>query len=215
MMKRTGWKALLVLSAVCLMCMGGVIYAFLTHQAVLTNVFTVGNVSAELTEPSWSAEDGEGIFPGEEFDKDPTVTISSGSADAVAFMEVTIPKKNVELINASGGKEAAALTELFRIGDLKTGWVELTGTGIGASSDTAVTRVYACTSVLTAGDAKTLFDTVTFANVAEGQIGSSEELKLTVTADLIQAGGMSIEDPDAITSSELIAIYGKFKGQNS
>lgn len=51
--------------------------AYFTDTAQADNVFTVGNVDIELTEPNWDAEgskDAPDAYPGEALKKDPTIT---------------------------------------------------------------------------------------------------------------------------------------------
>lgn len=47
--------------------------AYFTDSEKKDNVFTVGNVSIELTEPNWDKEEVDDIYPGESLAKDPTV----------------------------------------------------------------------------------------------------------------------------------------------
>ena len=54
----------------------GASLAYLTDEEEATNVFTVGNVDIELTEPNWDATgkaEAEDVYPGEPLAKDPTV----------------------------------------------------------------------------------------------------------------------------------------------
>lgn len=54
----------------------GASLAYLTDEEEATNVFTVGNVDIELTEPNWEATgkaEAEDVYPGEPLAKDPTV----------------------------------------------------------------------------------------------------------------------------------------------
>lgn len=194
------------------LAVGGV-YAYLTYTAQVTNTFTVGNVTATLTEPAWTgAEDGahENIYPGQSFDKDPTVTMAEGSNPAVVFIEVTYPVKEVITIGSDGKKKAAADTQLFTPGTLGEGWIELSD--YESSGEDAVTKVYGFDDELEAGSSATLFDTVTFANVAEGQV--VDDVNIVVRADVIQAGGME-KAGEKFTAAELGSVYDMFVAQNS
>ena len=65
---------------------------FIHHfRLCLKVVLAASALVAALTEPSWTgAEEGahDDIYPGQSFDKNPAITIGSGSNDAVVFMEV-------------------------------------------------------------------------------------------------------------------------------
>ena len=213
--KGFGFKAALAAAAlVAVLAIGG-IYAYLTYTQSVTNTFTVGKVEAELTEPAWTAAGDEAhrdIYPGQTIAKDPTVTMGAESNPAVVFMEVTYPKKEVITVGAGGTRNAAAATELFTPGELGTGWVELTAKQKSDSAAGTVTRVYGLKNELGAGASSTLFESVTFANVVEGQV--IDDVAIGVKADVIQAGGME-KAGDAYTEGELGAIYDRFVAQNA
>ena len=211
-MKKVNLKAVLAAAAVLAVLTVGGIYAYLTFTQSVTNTFTVGSVSATLTEPGWdaAADEHSDIYPAKSFVKDPTITIGETSNDAVVFMEVTYPVQNVVTANSDGSKNAAADTQLFTPGTLGDGWTELSAketTGEGT-----VTKVYGLNTELAAGEDSTLFEEVTFANVVEGEVSGS--LDVVVKADAIQAGGMT-KAGDTYTAEELGAIYDKFVAQNA
>lgn len=211
-MKKVNLKAVLAAAAVLAVLTVGGIYAYLTFTQSVTNTFTVGSVSATLTEPEWdaAADEHSDIYPTKKFVKDPTITIGEGSNDAVVFMEVTYPVQEVVTANADGSKNAAVDTQLFTPGTLGDGWTELSAketTGEGT-----VTKVYGLNKELAAGEDSTLFEEITFANVVEGEVSGS--LDVVVKADIIQAGGMT-KAGDTYTAEELGSIYDKFVAQNT
>ncbi|MDO4939037.1 MAG: SipW-dependent-type signal peptide-containing protein [Lachnospiraceae bacterium] len=206
-----------IAAAVAVLAIGGV-YAYLTYTTSVTNTFTVGNVSATLTEPGWTAAETadpnahSNIYPGQVFDKDPTVTLGETSSPAVIFIEVCYPNQEAVTIGTDGKKQAAAVTQLFTPGSLNEGWTELTSKSKTDTTAKTITRVYAYNDELDKGESATVFDTVTFANIAEGQ--SLTSLDVVVKADIIQAGGMA-KAGDKYTSAELGDIYDKFVAQNT
>lgn len=71
-------KVLAMILVICLaMAIGvGATLAYLKDDASVTNVFTVGNVTIELTEPKWEEtgkEEAKEVYGGEALAKDPTV----------------------------------------------------------------------------------------------------------------------------------------------
>ena len=211
-------KVTIAVAALLAVLTAGVVYAYLTYTAELTNTFTVGNVSATLTEPKWAEAETansdihKNIYPGQSFAKDPTITMSDTSSPAVVFLEITYPYQSVVTLDNNGRKQAAADTQLFTPGTLKTGWAELNGKSVTDTTKHTITRVYAYNNELSAKDSTTLFDTVTFANIAEGT--ELTQLSIKVKADIIQAGGMA-KAGATYTSEELGAIYDKFVAQNA
>ena len=77
-------KIMAVCLTVCLAAVaviGGTL-AYFTDKDEAENVFTVGNVNIDLTEPNWDAEgskDADTVYPGEPLKKDPTVTVDEKS----------------------------------------------------------------------------------------------------------------------------------------
>lgn len=98
------------------MAIGGVM-AYFTDADTVTNKFTVGKVSLDLTEPNWNPEnddkDGDGlkdaytIMPGFEVEKDPQIT-NTGVNDEFVFMTVTVPYYNVVTATENGEVEENA-----------------------------------------------------------------------------------------------------------
>ena len=74
-MKKKVLSVFLVVALIAITAMGTLAYFTDTDDA--ENVFTVGNVSIDLTEPNWEGEgkeDAPEVYPGEALAKDPTVT---------------------------------------------------------------------------------------------------------------------------------------------
>lgn len=69
--------------------------AYFTDTHAQTNTFTMGKVDIELTEPNYvPAEDGKlKVFPGQSYDKDPTITVAADSEDCYLVATVTITKR--------------------------------------------------------------------------------------------------------------------------
>ncbi len=68
--------ALCVVAIIAVTAIAGASLAYLTDNEAKTNVFTVGKVDIELTEPNWDATgaaEADDVYPGEPLAKDPTV----------------------------------------------------------------------------------------------------------------------------------------------
>lgn len=84
--------------------------AYLSDSEKMDNVFTVGKVEIELTEPEYpgnSTDKTTGLLPNQEIPKDPTVT-NIGNNDAVIFLKLTVPVKTVSTVNEDGETVKAA-----------------------------------------------------------------------------------------------------------
>ena len=96
--------------------------AYFTDSADKTNTFTMGKVSITLTEPDWDGLEKEEsgtlkVYPGETYDKDPTITVDDGSEDCWLVATVTIDNK-------------ANLERLYEGTDVDTEWgLSLAGKG--------------------------------------------------------------------------------------
>ena len=77
--------------------------AYFTDTDKADNVFTVGNVDIELTEPNWEPEDAVNMYPGEVVSKDPTVT-NVGNNPCLLRVKIEWPE-NVDLDYLTDGVE--------------------------------------------------------------------------------------------------------------
>lgn len=64
---------------------GGTVAWLVSKPAPITNVFTVGNINATLTETKTAFK----IVPGVDIDKDPVATVKANSEDCYLFMQLT------------------------------------------------------------------------------------------------------------------------------
>lgn len=163
-------KTMLVCTALAgTLAIGGVM-AYFTDGDTTTNTFTVGKISLDLEEPNW--EPPENITPNQEIKKDPQIT-NTGNNSEFVFVEVIVPYKNVVTANEDGTKNNAAERELFTY-TVNQGWTEM-GTGTKDTRNGTVLHRYvygtstACTPLAKDQTTPTLFDSVKFINVIEGQ----------------------------------------------
>ena len=66
-----------LVAVIAVMAIAGASLAYFTAEDSAENVFTVGNVAIDLTEPNWETTgkvEAEDVYPGEPLAKDPTVT---------------------------------------------------------------------------------------------------------------------------------------------
>lgn len=159
------------------------------HTEDRANNFTFGNVDIDLKEPEWDKLDPEDkiVYPGRTIVKDPYIE-NTGAHDLYAYIEVSVPKKTVRTVEIVDGKEvisAATPQELFSFTP-NNGWTLIKTTG----SDAYVTYLYAYTAkVLAPGEStNTLFDSVTYLNMLEGEIPMDTVLEMPVNAYAIQSG---------------------------
>ena len=123
-MKKTRKILLMAACAVLLVCISvGATVAYLTSTDSVTNTFTVGKVAIKLDEApvdtNGKATTGARVkannyklLPGHTYNKDPMVTVLSGSEPAYIKMTVTFSKANeLDAIFASVG--GANLTGIF------------------------------------------------------------------------------------------------------
>ncbi len=88
-------KLIPMLAAVTLLAVigAGATLAYFTDTSDTTNIITMGHVEIEIDEPGYEGDDNnevKDILPGETIIKDPTVTVSEGSADAYIRTTLTI-----------------------------------------------------------------------------------------------------------------------------
>ena len=87
--------AIVLCVAMLAIAIAGGTLAYFTDTDAETNTFTMGKVEIELDEPHYiPGEDGKlKIFPGQTYDKDPTITVDKDSEDCWLVATVTINKR--------------------------------------------------------------------------------------------------------------------------
>lgn len=118
-------RKLIIALALCLalaLGIGGTMAYLTATTSAVENVFTIGKVGLTLTEPEGEKVNYEfKIVPGETVDKDPTVTVTTGSEPCWLFVKVTedLGDLNNVFNPETDGK--------FFTYDLAEGWTKLTG----------------------------------------------------------------------------------------
>lgn len=204
-MKKNTVKIMTLAGILCLASVGGV-SAYLTDYEKVSNEFTVGKVDIELKEPEWKPEENKKIEPSKVIHKDPQIT-NTGTNDAFVYMEVSIPMANVEAAAENGERLGKKVQELFYF-EAKDSWTQLSV----QNAESRRTYTYAYKKILKPQEtSETLFDTVKFLNLIEGQL-DGQTLEIPVRAYAIQTsytGGSSDNLPEQIK-----AAYEKYVNQN-
>lgn len=202
---KTRSKALLLTLCAVLLVTASVLgtMAYLTSTDEVTNTFTVGQVKIKLDEAK-ANPDGSlvanadrvkaneyKLLPGHTYNKDPMVTVLSGSESSYVKMTVTFSKANeLDAIFAPGG---ADLTSIFNGYDAAK-WIAKGNT----KDATANTRTYEFWYKETVGaptadvalDA--LFDSITVpGTITNEQLATIEGMTITVNAYAVQADGFA------------------------
>ena len=200
-MKKNTVKIMALAGILCLASVGGV-SAYLTDYEKVSNEFKVGKVDIELKEPEWKPEENRIIEPSKVIHKDPQIT-NTGTNDAFVYMEVSIPEAAAE----NGERLGKKVQELFSF-EAKDSWMQLNAQNI----ENRRVYTYAYTKILKPQEtSETLFDTVKFLNLIEGQL-DGQTLEIPVRAYAIQTsytGGSSDNLPEQIK-----AAYEKYVNQN-
>lgn len=177
--------------------------AYLTSTDTVTNTFTVGKVNIKLDEAK-ANPDGSlvanadrvkaneyKLLPGHTYNKDPMVTVLSGSESSYVKMTVTFSKANE--LDAIFAPDGADLTSIFSGYDAAN-WIAKGNTKDAAAN----TRTYefwykeavAAPTADVALDA--LFDSITVPGEITGaQLATIEGMTITVNAYAIQADGFA------------------------
>lgn len=177
--------------------------AYLTSTDTVTNTFTVGKVNIKLDEAKANSdgtlvegaervkENQYKLLPGHTYNKDPMVTVLSGSESSYVKMTVTFSKANE--LDAIFAPDGADMLKIFN-GYNATNWIAKGNT----KDETANTRTYefwykeavAAPNGDVALDA--LFDSITVPGEITGaQLATIEGMIITVNAYAIQADGFA------------------------
>lgn len=214
-MKSKTKNVVMALTLAALLLVGGV-FAYLTDTDTQTNTFTMGEVTIDLTEPTWDThpdENGDGvpdiaedIWAGKVIAKDPTIT-NTGDNSAYVYLMVSVPKQVVLTAQADGTPDPTpgAPIQLFNY-TVNDGWTLLKSNTSGADENV---YLYAYdTALAPAGvTATALFNEIEFVNVIEGQIASNVTFNIPVVAYAIQSNFGAGEAGDVITTAEAWELY--------
>ncbi len=200
-MKRT--KKILSLALCAVLLVAGTVattVAYLTDNDSVENTFTVGNVDIELDEASVDADGKETtgnrqkanfyhLLPGHVYDKDPMVTVESGSEDCYLFVKVENELATLGL-EATNGEDGYQNIEAQMIAK---GWVKTSEDNVwyyGIAEPASATAV-------SAGTQKVVFEHFKITNSATdvdlGMVSTKTEADPTVikiTAYAIQEDGI-------------------------
>lgn len=193
--------------ALCLTVGGSM--AYLTDAERTTNHFTVGKVDIKLTEPNWNEDENQKLQAGVTIKKDPTLT-NTGINDAYVYLEVQIPMADVITADKDGtrlNKGAATYQQLFTF-QADSNWSLIKQEELNHK----MVYTYSYNQILSPTKSTTpLFNTVTFANVIEGQIDTNQ-YDISVAGFAIQTAGTG--DGSGNIPAEAKAAYQKYVNQN-
>lgn len=205
--KRLATTIITLTLALCLTVGGSI--AYLTDAERTTNHFTVGKVDIDLTEPNWEEEENQELQAGVTIKKDPTLT-NTGINDAYVYLEVQIPMADVITAGQDGTRlnnGAATHQQLFTF-QADSSWTLISQEELNQK----MVYTYSYNQILAPNESTTaLFNTVTFANVVEGQIDQNE-YDIPVAGFAIQTANTG--DGSGDIPSEAKTAYEKYVNQN-
>lgn len=199
-------KAAILCCAVSALAAGGTM-AYLTDYDKTVNEFTIGKVDIELQEPNWKPEENTKVEPSQQIRKDPQVK-NNGKNDAFVYLEVSIPTADVITADAAGNRIDKKNTELFTFVK-KADWTQIEAKTSGKNK----IYTFAYNKILKPGQTSTtLFDTVTFANIIEGQL-DTQQFTVPVRAYAIQS--VNTGGDTGTVAQQAVAAYQKYVQQNN
>ena len=189
--------------ALAVLTIAGTTLAYLTSQDEVINTFTVGKVEIKLDEAKANADGTlvEGadrvktnsykLIPGHTYNKDPMVTVLSGSESSYIKMTVTFSKANE--LDAIFDPDGATLTTIFNGYD-SSNWTYKGNTKNAA--DNTRTYEFWYKEAVAAPDGNValdaLFDSITVpGSITNEQLKTIEGMTITVNAYAIQADGFT------------------------
>ena len=155
----------------------------------LDNNVTVGKVDIKLTEPGWNPNEAKNIEPNKEIPKDPKLT-NTGKNSAYVYMEVKVPKAEVITVTSEETLSNKQITELFTY-NVNDGWEQIKRV---EGSEYNI-YVYAYTNGELAANEETpsLFNSVKFKNVLEGELDTTKEYVIGIKGYAIQSDTIRVE----------------------
>lgn len=178
-----------LVACMALTAVAGGTLAYFTDTKETTNTFTVGDVKITLNEDAW--EENSKLVPHATIDKNPSVTLESGSENAWVFVELEIGE-GLKSMMAATKPEAGTLGEQF------AAWVK-NGENVGVDTDWTLVKesgnklIYRYTdAAIEPGKTDTLFDTVVVPDGLTGEMveAATGDKTIKVTAKAIQSEGV-------------------------
>lgn len=197
------------LSLAAVLSIGGTV-AYLTDKEAVTNIFTIGNVDIDLTEEHWVEEEHQDLQADETVNKDPKIT-NQGVNDAYVYLEVIVPTGDIITAAEDGTRlnNGNPVNQPFFTFTANENWTLMKK----SEHSYNVSYLYSYDKVLASGEStNTLFDTMDFANIIEGQI-DNVDCYVEVNAFAIQTANTG--DGSGDIPSEARAAYDKYLKQNS
>ncbi len=189
--------------ALAVLTIAGTTLAYLTSKDEVVNTFTVGNVQIKLDEAKANADgslvpdadrvkaNSYKLIPGHTYNKDPMVTVLSGSEKSYIKMTVTFTKAaELDAIFAPNG---ADMTSIFNGYDSTT-WIAKDITKDTTKNTRTYEFWYKAPVAAPDGDVAldALFDSITVpGNITNDQLSSIAGMTITVNAYAIQADGFA------------------------
>lgn len=208
-MKKKILSIALVVAMIAIIAAGS--FAYFTDTKSADNVFTVGNVNIELTEPSWNTNGNESndVYAGEALPKDPTVENTGANP---CFVRV-----KVEGLDQFGANKMITYESgsNYTPNNLNDGWVLHTDGYFYWTKPLVVkgTETEGWNAGLVSKTAP-LFDRV---RMPDGLDGSEDAQPIVVTAEAVQAQGAmpswsnSVGDQPAVKNMTVAQIAAWFK----
>ena len=199
-------KKLLIMSvAMVLVCAFavGMTIAYLTSTDEVVNTFTVGNVQIKLDEAKVNPDgtivpnvdrvktNSYKLIPGHTYNKDPMVTVLSGSESS--YIKMTVTFSNSSELDAIFAPTGADLTSIFNGYD-RTTWIYKGNTENTGNNTRTYEFWYKETVAAPTADIAldALFDSITVpGNINNDQLATIEGMTITVNAYAIQADGFA------------------------
>lgn len=209
--------------------------AYLTDAETATDTFTVGQVAIDLVEANYDAAakvgENKNMVPNQEVAIDPV--IFNKENDALVYLKVSVPVKNVTQVDDNGDKSAPANHELVYFKDaadkitdhannFDANWVQLADKEEGTDyTGETRTYVFGYKKALTKDESTTaLFDKVQVMNVLEDELVPEAVQDIKIEAYAIQKDNIlnsegAIEITDNMDAETLGEIYDIFINQGT
>ena len=187
-MKKKLTTLVLLLAFAAVAVTGGTLAYFTDKTDAAVNIFTMGNVKIELSEPNWVASNATNVYPGKTLVKDPTVTIV-GSNDTFVRLKLTVASKVLDVYKTQAIDTYEKIFPVL-VKDLQSDW---SLTKVESKNDNVIYTV-TCAKKLETGNSvkafKQIYISEQFTN-EDVEALTDAKFNITVVAEAIQADGFT------------------------
>lgn len=206
------FKVIIAAAFVLLAVSAGITAAYMTDAEQAVNTFTYGSADISVTEEKWDETPPENkiLYPDRIIPKDPAVT-NTGTVNLYVYLEVHVPIRSVRTVSEDKTDIIPSRPQELFSYTVNPGWCMVDEYTAEDGSFKAYVYAYAEKALAPGETSGTLFDSVHFLNILEGELDMDSNVTMPVYTYGIQSN--YIETSGSSAAERLESIYTGHKSE--